>query len=159
MNEKYLGCLYWCVDWSVNWYPIVFVARLPASLSLTPATERGTEMLHLPLDLYRSLSVRLLLAALLSLSSPPLFLTLLPLSPVFISVIFFFSHRSAVTHPPPPLALYRTHLHIPLFSSSECEVVCAPPYGLSSSSSECVGGVLHCNIAHAWTNHAACSLK
>lgn len=67
------------------------------------------------------------------------------------SVICFYQHHFSLAplscHTPTfPFALSDTLLHILLFSSSQCEEVSAPPYGLSRSSSESEGGVLHSNI-------------
>lgn len=109
------GCvcfLLWGIGWCISWYPVVFAAclslRLPVCLSASP---RGNDILHLPLDLHRSPSVCLSLAALLSLSSPPF---ISHFAPSCHSVICFYQHHfSLLSHPPSPF--FSSLTHPPLF--------------------------------------------
>lgn len=150
MKNTCLCFLYWCIDWSVNWYPIVFAACLPASVCFCHLLPReGMRFSICPwISIICSLSdFHLLLCCLCH------HLLYFLLCSLCHSVICFYQHHffflaSLSCHTPPsPSSLFQTHLHILLFSSSECEEVSAPPYGLSSSSSASVGGVLHSNIA------------
>lgn len=106
MKNTCLCFLYWCIDWSLNWYPIVFAARLPASLSIS-ATERGM-MLHLLLDLYRLLCLTFTCCFIVSVITSFIshFAPRVTLLPVFISVILS-----------PRIALL-SHTHLPFFSLS-----------------------------------------
>lgn len=148
MKNSCVCFLLWGIGWCISWYPVVFAAclslRLPVCLS---ASTRGNDILHLPLDLHRSPSVCLSLAALLSLSSPPF---ISHFAPSCHSVICLYQHHfSLLSHPPSPF--FSSLTHPPLFfcfSWSECEEVSAlqPSCGSSSSGSKSVGGVFRSNI-------------
>lgn len=61
-------------------------------------------------------------------------------------ISFYQSHFSLLSHPHLPLLSRSDRCsHILLCSSTQCEEVSAPPYGLSTYSAESVGGVLHFN--------------